>query len=138
MTCPALPDVVSDQVIREYLAEICRMIDGAGRFDVLTHIDFAIRYWPEDRAGPFDPTRFEDGFRRAMRARRHGTGPRTQRRERYSTRFRSGGRRRAAEPRFGSDAHEPQELAHNFPEAAAMAEYFGFRPPKDPADFWTR
>jgi histidinol-phosphatase (PHP family) len=129
-----------DQVIWEYLAEICRMIDGAGRFDVLTHIDFAIRYWPEDRAGPFDPTRFEDGFRRAMRVLAGtertlelnvGGGIRPWIPQWWSE---EGGRTIS----FGSDAHEPQELARNFPEAAAMAEYFGFRPPRDPADFWTR
>jgi histidinol-phosphatase (PHP family) len=129
-----------DQVIWEYLAEVCRMIDGPGRFDVLTHVDFAVRYWPERDVGPFDPTRFEDGFRRAMRG-LADTG--------RALELNVGGGIRPWIPQwwceeggrtisFGSDAHEPHELARNFPEAAAMATHFGFRPRSDPAEFWTR
>lgn len=39
---------------------------------------------------------------------------------------------------FGSDAHVPETLAHGLPEAAAMLDYFGFRPGQRPEDFWTR
>jgi histidinol-phosphatase (PHP family) len=128
------------QVIWEYLAEVCRMIAGSGRFDVLAHIDFAVRYWPNDDAGSFDPKRFEDGFRRTMRV-LAGTG--------RALELNVGGTIRPWIPQwwteeggraisFGSDAHVPHELARNFPEAAALAEHFGFRPRSDPAEFWTR
>jgi histidinol-phosphatase (PHP family) len=39
---------------------------------------------------------------------------------------------------FGSDAHLPAALATGFAEAAAVAEACGFRPGRDPADFWIR
>lgn len=39
---------------------------------------------------------------------------------------------------FGSDAHEPGELARFFPEAVAMVEQVGFRPGARPEGFWTR
>ena len=39
---------------------------------------------------------------------------------------------------FGSDAHVPEALAHGFPEAMAMLEYFGFRPGRRAHDAWVR
>lgn len=39
---------------------------------------------------------------------------------------------------FGSDAHVPEAIAANFPEATAMLESYGFRPGTRPEDFWTR
>ena len=44
------------------------MIAVGGTFAVVTHIEYAARYWPVEREGPFDPKRFEDEFRQAMRA----------------------------------------------------------------------
>lgn len=129
-----------DRVIREYLAELCRLIEGHGRFDVLTHIDFAVRYWPEDEVGSFDPRPFEEDFRQAMRLLAS-----TDR----ALEFNVGGIVRPWIPQwwseesgrlisFGSDAHVPSYVARNFPEAEAIAEYFGFRAQSDPADLWTR
>jgi hypothetical protein len=39
---------------------------------------------------------------------------------------------------FGSDAHEPAELARGFGEAAALVEAHGFRPGRHPYDVWMR
>ena len=39
-------------VIREYLAEVPRMLAGSDAFTVLAHIDYAVRYWPTREAGP--------------------------------------------------------------------------------------
>ncbi|GAA2759079.1 PHP domain-containing protein [Actinopolymorpha rutila] len=130
----------ADKVIHEYLAEVPRMVDGSQEFEVLTHLDYAVRYWPGEEAGPFDPKRFEDGFRQAMRA-LAGSG--------RALEMNVGGQLRPWIPQwwseeggraitFGSDAHEPRALASNFPEAVAMVEHFGFRPGRRPADFWTR
>lgn len=55
-------------MISAYLAEIPVMVEGSANFDVFTHIDYAARYWPVGTAGRFDPSRFEDEFRTAMRA----------------------------------------------------------------------
>jgi histidinol-phosphatase (PHP family) len=39
---------------------------------------------------------------------------------------------------FGSDAHDPSEIARGFTDAAAMAEASGFRPLDDPLALWGR
>jgi histidinol-phosphatase (PHP family) len=44
------------------------MVEGSALFEVFTHLDYAVRHWPTERAGPFDPRRFEGGFRSAMRS----------------------------------------------------------------------
>ncbi|MGI8868068.1 MAG: PHP domain-containing protein [Mycobacteriales bacterium] len=130
----------ADKVIWEYLAEVSRMIEGSDAFEVLTHIDYAVRYWPEDEIGPFDPKRFEGSFRHAMRTLAHSE---------RALEMNVGGPLRPWIPQwwseeggraitFGSDAHQPHRLAGNFPEAVAMVEYVGFRPGRHPADFWTR
>src|SRR4051812_43491636 len=54
-------------VVRDYLAEIVRLIDGFADFAVLAHIDYAVRYWP-DGEGAFDPRLYEEEFRAALRA----------------------------------------------------------------------
>ncbi|MGI9093393.1 MAG: hypothetical protein ACR2FF_08145 [Mycobacteriales bacterium] len=57
----------ADKVIWAYLAEVPRMAAGSDSFEVFTHIDYAVRFWPTIQVGPFDPKRFEEGFRNAMR-----------------------------------------------------------------------
>jgi histidinol-phosphatase (PHP family) len=39
---------------------------------------------------------------------------------------------------FGSDAHDPDRLAREFPAAAAMVEACGFLPGRSPDDYWRR
>ena len=53
------------EVVREYLAEIPRLIEGSDVFSVLAHIDYPLRYWPA-RAGPLDPNAFQEEFRHAL------------------------------------------------------------------------
>ncbi len=130
----------ADRVIWDYLAELPRMIEGSDAFEVLCHIDYAVRYWPGDEVGPFDPKRFEDGFRLAMRALANSG---------RALEMNVGGPLRPWIPQwwseeggtaitFGSDAHQPHRLAGNFPEAVVMVEQYGFRAGRHPADFWTR
>lgn len=129
-----------DRVIWEYLAEVPPMMTSPAEFEVFTHIDYAARYWPTEVAGPFDATRFEDGFRQAMRS-----VAQSGRALELNTR----GWLRPWIPRwwseeggqavsFGSDAHTEDLLANNFPEAMAMAEYHGFRPGRRVEDLWLR
>jgi histidinol-phosphatase (PHP family) len=127
------------EVIWTYLAEVPKMVDG-GDFDVFTHIDYAVRYWPVERYGPFDPRPFEDGFRQAMRviaasgrALEMNTG-RPLRPWIPQWWADEGGRAVS----FGSDDHSTDGLATNFPEATAMLEHFGFHAGRCPEDFWTR
>jgi histidinol-phosphatase (PHP family) len=47
------------EVVRDYLAEIARLVAESTDFEALAHIDFVSRYWPA-AAAPFDPADFED------------------------------------------------------------------------------
>jgi len=129
----------ADEVMWAYLEEIPRMVAGSDTFQVFNHIDYAVRYWPTDAAGPFDPRRFEDGFRQGMRAiagSDRALELNTKRLWPWIPQWWSEEGGRAVS--FGSDAHGPDSLAANFPEAMAMAEHFGFTPGSLPEDFWTR
>lgn len=128
-----------DDVMWAYLEEIPRMVAGSDVFEVFTHIDYAARAWPVAEVGPFDPRRFEEGFRTAMRS----IAESGRALEMNTSRLWSwvpqwwaeeGGRAVS----FGSDAHVPEAVARNFPEAMVMLESFGFRPGSRPEDFWMR
>jgi len=128
-----------DDVVRAYLDEVPRMVAGSDAFEVFTHLDYAARQWPTEQAGPFDPRRFEDGFRAAMRA-IAGSGRAL---EMNTRRLRpwlpqwwaeEGGRAVS----FGSDAHVAHALADGFPEAQHMLEHFGFRSGARAEDLWRR
>lgn len=126
-------------VMWAYLEEIPRMVDGSDSFAVFTHIDYAARTWPTSEVGPFDPRLFEEGFRGAMRsiaASGRALEMNTGRLWSWIPQWwvEEGGRAIT----FGSDAHTPDALARNFPEATAMVEHYGFRASAKPWDFWTR
>jgi histidinol-phosphatase (PHP family) len=117
------------EVVRDYLAELPRLIESSDEFAVLAHIDYPVRYWPA-QAGPYDPDAFRDEYREVLR-----TLADSGRALEINTAM-------PLEPKvvrwwhdeggeaitFGSDAHEPDLVAHGFAEAAAMAEAHGFRP----------
>jgi histidinol-phosphatase (PHP family) len=128
-----------ERVMHEYLAEALRLVESSSAFEVLAHIDYAARSWPES-AGPYDPGAFEDEFRTVLRAL-----ARSGRVLEVNTKvplhheilrwwYEDGGDAVS----FGSDAHDPADVARGFPEAAAMAEFHGFHPGRDPHDFWRR
>jgi len=130
----------ADDVVRRYLAELMDLVAAGGTFAVVSHIEYAVRYWPTEQEGPFDPKRFEDEFRQAMRV-IAGTG--------RALELNIGGLIRPWIPQWwreeggravtvASDAHTPDRLAANFYDAMAMAEHFGFRAGRRPQDFWTR
>lgn len=130
----------ADEVVRRYLAELIRMITTGGAFAVVTHIEYAARYWPTEREGPFNPKGFEDEFRQVMRM-IAGTGRALELNIGALIRpwipewWREEGGRAIT---IASDAHTPDRLGGNFYEAMAMAEHFSFRPGRQPHDFWTR
>jgi histidinol-phosphatase (PHP family) len=129
----------ADEVIRQYLAEVARLITESDAFSVLAHIDYPVRFWPA-QAGPFDLNAFEDEFRHALRVLAD-----SDRALEVNTRLplhpeivrwwcQEGG----AAITIGSDAHDPAAVAHGFLEAAVMVEAHGFRPGPHPHDLWTR
>jgi histidinol-phosphatase (PHP family) len=125
-------------LMRRYFAEVVAMIEGSDLFEVLAHLDYPRRYWPE-AAGRYQETDFEEEYRAVLRA------------------LASSGRvleLNTASPlvsvsllrwwreeggtalSFGSDAHLPGYVGERFGEAASLAEAAGFRPGRDPLDFW--
>ncbi|MGP3959951.1 PHP domain-containing protein [Nonomuraea sp. 3N208] len=128
------------EVVREYLAEVARLVTQSDVFSVLAHIDYPVRYWPKHEAGPFDLLAFEEEFRHALRA----TAQSGRALEintvvpLHSTLVKWWREEGGEAVTFGSDAHEPSAVARRFREAADMAEAHGFRPGKDPYDFWGR
>ncbi|HEY6795219.1 MAG TPA: PHP domain-containing protein [Kineosporiaceae bacterium] len=127
------------QFMHWYLAEVDRMAEEFDGFEVLAHIDYPVRFWP---GGPesFDPEPLEAPFRAALSALAHAgrlleINTRT---PLTPTLLRWWHQEGGAAVTFGSDAHDPDSLAHNFREAAAMAEAQGFRPGRRPHDPWPR
>jgi histidinol-phosphatase (PHP family) len=128
------------EVIREYLAGVAELVAVDGMFSVLAHIDYPVRFWPDEHAGPFDPADFEEEFRHAL-----GATARSGRALEINTRlpldatiltwwYEEGG----DAVTFGSDAHLPSSVGHGFAEAAHMAEAHGFRPGDNPYGLWRR
>lgn len=127
------------EVVRQYLAEIVNLVKGSEVFSVLAHVDYPLRSWPT-RAGPMEPSAFEEEFRHALSA--------TARSGRalevntaiplHSTVLRWWHEEGGDAITFGSDAHEPSAVARGFRSAAEMAEAHGFRRGRDPYDFWRR
>ncbi|MFF4986195.1 PHP domain-containing protein [Streptosporangium saharense] len=132
-------DRPAEAVVRDYLAEALLMIERFDDFEILAHIDYPVRYWPAD-AEPYDPTAFEDDYRAVLRA-LAGAGKALEINTRVPLHplvvrwWRQEGGQAIT---FASDAHDPVSLAHGFSEAREMAEAYGFRSGKHPADLWRR
>ncbi|GHH74901.1 PHP domain-containing protein [Promicromonospora soli] len=126
-------------VMHSYLDEVPVMVRGSDVFEVFTHVDYAIRQWPTEAVGPFDPRPFEEAFRAAMRSIADGGRAlemNTRRLWPWIPQWwaEEGGRTVS----IGSDAHTPDAIAENFPEATAMLEHFGFRPGSVAEELWTK
>ncbi|MFD3444637.1 PHP domain-containing protein [Microbacteriaceae bacterium 4G12] len=124
-------------VLREYLAELPRMVAGSDLFEVVSHIDYPVRSWPKD-VDPFDPDDFEEEFRAALRAiadadRVLEVNAKLPLDPRILAWWREEGGRRVT---FGSDGHEPATVGRGLERVAAMAESQGFAPTSRPEDPW--
>ena len=126
-------------LVRAYLAEVLRMVKSAAPFAVLAHVDYPLRHWPE-RAGLFDPALFEDEYR-AVLAALAGSGRALEANTAVPLPpvimrwwHEAGGEALV----FGSDAHQPSDVASRFAGLAAVAEAAGFHPGRPPHDFWRR
>ncbi|TDC97239.1 PHP domain-containing protein [Nonomuraea deserti] len=128
------------EVVRQYLAEIARLVTDSDVFSVLAHIDYPMRYWPAREAGPFDLSMFEEEFRHALRmTARSGRALEINTRiPLHSAIVRWWHEEGGEAVTFGSDAHDPAAVARGFRDAADMARAHGFRPGRDPYDFWAR
>jgi len=126
------------EVMRYYFAELLRLIEGSDLFQVLAHADFPRRYWPR---GPhrYQEQDFEEEYRTVLRAL-----ARSDRALEINTKsplasvdlvrwWREEGGTTVS---FGSDAHLPQRVGDRFKLAVDVVEAAGFRPGRDPFDFW--
>ncbi|HEY2670892.1 MAG TPA: PHP domain-containing protein [Rugosimonospora sp.] len=130
----------TDEAMRRYFAELVRMIEGAGEFEVLAHLDYPRRYWPGGPAA-FDEASFEEEYRTVLRA-LAGTGRvlEVNTKSQMATAdllrwWREEGGRAVS---FGSDAHRPWLVGGRFEVAVDVVEAAGFRPGRDAFDFWRR
>jgi histidinol-phosphatase (PHP family) len=127
-------------VMRTYLAEVVRLVEGSDVFQVLAHLDFPRRMWPWS-AGTYDERDFEDEYRAVLRALAA-----TDRALEVNTKspllsveligwWREAGGRAVS---FGSDAHQPWRVGDRFKLAVDVVEAAGFRGGRDRFDFWRR
>ncbi len=125
-------------VVREYLAEIERLIAQWDRFDVLAHIDYAARAWPAGE-GRYRTCDFEEDYRSALRSLAM-----SDRALEVNTRLpldpliimwwrQEGGTALT----FGSDVHDSHFIARGLDVAAVMVSEHGFRPDGERSGFWT-
>jgi histidinol-phosphatase (PHP family) len=128
------------EVMREYLVGVAAMMSTSGMFSVLAHIDYPVRSWPAERAGPFNPEDFEEEFRHALRATaQSGRALEINTRLPLHATILAWWHEEGGDAvTFGSDAHLPPDVAHAFADAARMAEAHGFRPGTNPYDLWGR
>jgi histidinol-phosphatase (PHP family) len=129
----------ADAVLRAYLAEVAELVSTSGEFAVLAHIDYPLRYWTCTDP-TFDPLDFEDELRHALKAtadsgRALEINTVLPLNETILRWWRDEGGESVT---FGSDAHEPSEVARGLTNAAALAEACGFRPSADLVDPWPR
>jgi histidinol-phosphatase (PHP family) len=127
-------------VMRRYLAELLRLVEGSDLFQVLAHIDFPRRMWPWS-AGPYREEAFEAEYRAVLRAlaasdRILEVNTKSPLLSAELVRWwrESGGRAVS----FGSDAHQPWRVGDKFKVAVDVAEAAGFRAGRDRFDFWRR
>jgi histidinol-phosphatase (PHP family) len=133
------PDRPALDVVRDYLAEVLRLVESAAPFHILAHVDFALRYWPA-AAGRFDPASVEDELRAVLRAlatsgRALEINTKLPLAPRVIAWWADSGGERVS---FGSDAHRPDRVGRGFAVAADAAAAVGFRPGRDPVDLWWR
>jgi histidinol-phosphatase (PHP family) len=136
----------AEAMFRWYLGDALALLRSDVTFDVLAHLDYPKRYWPE--APAYDESLFEDEFRTVLReAAKLGVAL-----EINTTRGREPARYLCPGPVvlgwwreeggsavcFGSDAHRPDHVAAGFGLAQQAAAAAGFRPGRDPFAIWTR
>ena len=129
-----------DEVLRRYFAELLRLVEGSGLFQVLAHLDFPRRYWPTS-SGPYEEKEFAEEYRTVLRAL-----ARSDRVLKINTKsplasvqllgwWRDEGGRAVS---FGSDSHQDWRVGDRFDVAVDIVEAAGFRAGRDRFDFWRR
>ncbi len=132
-------DQAPAQVLRGYLAETAALISQFDAFEVLAHIDYPVRRWPQE-ARPYDPWEFQDEYRHVLRTLASAgkvleVSTKVPLHPLILTWWRQEGGQAIT---FASDAHDPAALAAGFADAAHLAEAAGFAAGHDPCGPWSR
>jgi histidinol-phosphatase (PHP family) len=128
----------ADDAMRYYFTELVALIDGSDLFQVLAHLDFPRRYWPRG-AHLYREEPFEAEYRTALRAlAASGRALEINTKSPLASVdlvrwWREEGGTAVS---FGSDAHLPGRVGDRFKLAVDVVEAAGFRPGRDPYDFW--
>ena len=138
---------LTPELMREYLKETLALVESGQPFEVLAHLDYPKRYWPHDELA-FNEQDYEEQYRAVLRAaagREAVLEVNTTRGIEHSRGlcpgstvlnwWREEGGRAVS---FGSDAHDPSKIAAGFEAAAQLVEAAGFKPAKEPTEFWRR
>ena len=133
--------------ITEYFRETLAMVESSQPFEVLAHLDYPKRYWPDGMA-PYREEDYEEQLRAVLRA----AAKRGCVLEVNTTRG-SGDVKKlcpgltvirwwhdmsGAAVSFGSDAHAPDQIGGGFKLATQIVEAAGFKPAPDPMALWRR
>jgi histidinol-phosphatase (PHP family) len=136
---PRSPDIDPAAFTRSYFGETLAMIEGDHPFQILAHLDYPKRYWPE-----YTDEAFEEQLRAILLAaakrdlvlevnttRGHVLCPG----EKVLGWWREAGGQAVS---FGSDAHDPSKIAAGFELASQVVEAAGFKPAAEPTALWRR
>jgi histidinol-phosphatase (PHP family) len=137
----------AEDAIRAYFKELLALVESPQPFEVLAHLDYPKRYWP-DGIAPYREEDFEAELREVLvAAKQRGLAL-----EVNTTRG-DGGEQRfcpgikvfrwwhevgGEAVSFGSDAHDPDKIAGAFELATQIVQSAGFKPAQDPLAFWRR
>jgi histidinol-phosphatase (PHP family) len=142
-----LAPVEQAEAIKSYFRETLAMVESSQPFEVLAHLDYPKRYWPEGLA----PYREED-YEGHLRAVLVAAAKRGCVLEVNTTRGQSDERKLCpgltvlrwwrevggTAVSFGSDAHQPDQIGGGFALATQVVEAAGFKPAPDPMALWRR
>jgi histidinol-phosphatase (PHP family) len=130
----------ADEMMRLYLGELVRLVEGSDLFEVLAHLDYPRRYWPQ-QVEPYRERHFEEEYRCVLRS--LAASGRVLEVNTASPLasvellqwWRDVGGRAVS---FGSDAHLPWRVGDSFELAMDVVEAAGFSAGATPFDYWTR
>ncbi len=128
-------------VVRQYFAELLRLVEGSDVFGVLAHCDYPRRSWPTAREGRYREADFEEEYRTVFRALAASDRPlelNTASPLASATLMRWWYEEGGGAVSFGSDAHVPLRVGDQFDMAVDIVDAAGFRPGRDEYDFWRR
>ena len=126
------------EVMRRYFAELLRLVEGSGIFQVLAHLDFPRRMWPRTAAA-YDERAFEPEIRAVLQAlAASGRVLEVNTKSPLASAgllswWREAGGTAVS---FGSDAHQYWRVGDRFKLAVDVVEAAGFRAGRDRFDFW--